>query len=105
MLHFVELQGALTSKNYPFRARPWDLESKIVINRFDPFGSNLQLQLFNGAILRVLPYATTWLADTMRFFVHGLNRKRLIRNFINLDTQHFVEGRAISKNITASQTQ
>jgi len=47
--------GALTSKPYAFRARPWEL---MIIHNFDfldSFNSALYLHVRSGQIIRVLP--------------------------------------------------
>ena len=47
--------GALTSKSYTFKARPWELKSIETIDLTDSVGSNVYVNFNNSSILRVLP--------------------------------------------------
>lgn len=47
--------GALTSKPYAFKARPWDLISHSSVDLFDAFGSNIRVDVLNNKIVRILP--------------------------------------------------
>lgn len=75
--------GALTSKPYSFRNRPWKLFSKInTIDIFDTFGSNICLEVLNNEIMRVLPKYNKflneeWITDKVRFFYDAFKIQRL----------------------------
>jgi len=47
--------GALTSKVYAFKARPWELKSRDSVDVMDSFGSNTVLQSKGNDLVRVLP--------------------------------------------------
>lgn len=49
--------GALTSKPYSFKARPWELTSIETIDAFDALNSNTLVDIAANKICRVLPYA------------------------------------------------
>ena len=64
--------GALTSRQYRFRARPWDLRRAKGIAKDDPTGSNLWIDSRDGRVLRLRPRENVdvndaWLADKTRF--------------------------------------
>lgn len=47
--------GALTSKPYSFKARPWELSPHYSIDVFDSWGSNIRLDVLGTKIMRILP--------------------------------------------------
>lgn len=64
--------GALTSRQYRFRSRPWDLKSAKGIAADDPTGSNLFIDSRDGRVLRLRPRENpaindAWLADKTRY--------------------------------------
>ena len=64
--------GALTSRQYRFRSRPWDLRKAKSIAVDDPVGSNLWVDSRDGRVLRLRPRENlevndAWLADKTRF--------------------------------------
>ncbi len=64
--------GALTSRQYRFRARPWDLEHTDSIACDDPVGSNIVVDTRDGRVLRVRPRENlevndAWISDATRF--------------------------------------
>lgn len=64
--------GALTSRQYRFRSRPWDLRKSKGIAKDDPVGSNLWIDSRDGRVLRLRPREhaelnDAWLADRTRF--------------------------------------
>jgi NADH-quinone oxidoreductase subunit G len=71
--------GALTSRQYRFRARPWDLRRAKGIAKDDPTGSNLWIDTRDGRVLRLRPRENlevndVWLADKTRFDTMPLER-------------------------------
>jgi NADH-quinone oxidoreductase subunit G len=69
--------GALTSKPFRFRARAWEMMSKPSIAPHDAIGSNINLHINRGRVLRVVPRENeavneTWIADRDRFSYQGL---------------------------------
>lgn len=70
--------GALTSKPFRFRARPWDLQQTEAIAPHDCIGSNLHLHTRFGKIMRVVSRENTqlnqtWLSDRDRFSYAGID--------------------------------
>ncbi|MGQ9659082.1 MAG: NADH-quinone oxidoreductase subunit NuoG [Thermochromatium sp.] len=70
--------GALTSKPYRFTARPWELIAHASIAPHDGLGSNLQLHVRRGQVMRVHPRENEavneiWISDRDRFSYAGLN--------------------------------
>jgi NADH dehydrogenase (ubiquinone) Fe-S protein 1 len=74
--------GALTSKPYAFKARPWELKKTESIDVMDALGSNIRLDSRGVEVLRVLPRLNDdvneeWISDKTRFAVDGLATQRL----------------------------
>lgn len=74
--------GALTSKPYAFKGRPWELSSFNSIDTTNSLGSHLRLDIRNNSVLRVLPKPNEyingdWIDDKTRFYYDGFNRQRL----------------------------
>ncbi|HKJ21597.1 MAG TPA: NADH-quinone oxidoreductase subunit NuoG, partial [Gammaproteobacteria bacterium] len=70
--------GALTSKPYRYTARPWELVTLDSVASHDCLGSNIQVQVREGEVMRVLPKENddinlTWLSDRDRFGYQGLH--------------------------------
>ena len=74
--------GALTSKVYAFKARPWELSSVETIDVLDSLGSNIRVDYRGLEILRVLPRLNEnineeWITDKTRFSFDGISIQRL----------------------------
>jgi NADH-quinone oxidoreductase subunit G len=70
--------GALTSKPFRYTARNWELSRRPSISPHDSLGSNLEVQVKDNKVMRVLPRENEdvnecWLADRDRFSYGGLN--------------------------------
>ena len=79
--------GALTSKPYAFKARPWELTKTETIDVMDAVGSNIRVDVKGREVLRVLPRLhedvnEEWISDRTRFSYDGLNKARLDRPYI-----------------------
>lgn len=75
--------GALTSKPYSFKARPWELRSVESLDIFDSFGSNIRIDLRSQQIMRILPKLNEsinneWITDKIRFSYDSLLSQRLL---------------------------
>jgi NADH-quinone oxidoreductase subunit G len=82
--------GALTSKPYAFKARPWELRKTEGIDVMDAVGSNIRVDARGREILRILPrnhddVNEEWISDKTRFVWDGLRRARLDRPYIRKD--------------------
>lgn len=76
--------GALTSKPFRFRARTWEMLSKPSIAPHDAVGSNINLHVSRGRVMRVVPRDNegvneTWIADRDRFSYEGLYSEDRLR--------------------------
>ncbi|KAG7663796.1 NdufS1 [[Candida] subhashii] len=74
--------GALTSKPYAFRARPWELKRTETIDVMDAVGSNIRVDCRGIEVMRVLPRLNDevneeWISDKSRFAYDGLKNQRL----------------------------
>ncbi len=75
--------GALTSKPYAFKARPWELSSYNSIDLSDAFGSNVRIDVLGNKIVRVLPRINKkindcWISDKVRFSYDAYKIQRLL---------------------------
>jgi len=64
--------GALTSKPYAYKFRPWELKEIEGLDLFDSLGSNIRIDIRASEIIRILPrYAKNindiWISDRIRF--------------------------------------
>ncbi len=79
--------GALTSKPYAFRARPWELTKTESIDVHDALGSNIRIDARGNEVMRILPRLheeinEEWIDDRTRFSYDGLMYQRLDRPYI-----------------------
>ena len=79
--------GALTSKPYQFKARPWELKRTDSIDIFDSVGSNIRIDSRAQEILRVTPRANEyineeWITDKVRFNYDGYYQQRIDSPYI-----------------------
>ena len=79
--------GALTSRPYAFKARPWELQKTASVDVFDAVGSNIHVETRGREVLRVLPRLNEaineeWIADKTRHACDGLSRQRLDRPYV-----------------------
>ena len=74
--------GALTSKPYAFKSRPWELNKTETYDVFDGIGSSIRIDTRGKKVLRALPRVNEetneeWISDKSRFAIDGLSRQRL----------------------------
>ena len=74
--------GALTSKPYAFKSRPWELKKTESIDVMDGAGSAIRVDTRGAEVMRVLPRLNEdineeWISDKTRFACDGLSRQRL----------------------------
>lgn len=84
--------GALTSKPYAFRARPWELDKTETVDVLNGLGSNIRVDAKGLQVMRVLPRLNDdineeWIDDRTRFAVDGLLTQRLTTPLIRRDDQ------------------
>jgi NADH dehydrogenase (ubiquinone) Fe-S protein 1 len=86
--------GALTSKPYAFRARPWELKHSESIDVLDGLGSNIRVDSRGLEVMRILPRLNDdvneeWINDKTRFACDGLKTQRLTTPLIRKDDKFF----------------
>lgn len=86
--------GALTSKPYAFRARPWELKHSESIDVLDGLGSNIRVDSRGLEVMRILPRLNDdvneeWINDKTRFACDGLKTQRLTTPLIRKDNKFF----------------
>ncbi len=79
--------GALTSKPYAFKARPWELRKTETIDVHDALGCNIRVDARGSEVLRVLPRLheginEEWIDDRTRHACDGLKYARLDRPYV-----------------------
>ena len=84
--------GALTSKPYAFRARPWELYHTETVDVLNGLGSNIRVDARGLQVMRILPRLNDdineeWIDDKTRFAGDGLTTQRLTTPLIRRDNQ------------------
>jgi NADH-quinone oxidoreductase subunit G len=79
--------GALTSKPYEFKARPWELRKTETIDAMDAVGSAIRVDARGREVMRILPRTheevnEEWISDKTRFVWDGLRSQRLDRPYV-----------------------
>ena len=79
--------GALTSKPYEFKARPWELRKTETVDVMDAVGSNIRVDVRGREVLRILPRThedvnEEWISDKSRFVWDGLRTQRLDQPYV-----------------------
>ncbi|HSA79336.1 MAG TPA: NADH-quinone oxidoreductase subunit NuoG, partial [Geminicoccaceae bacterium] len=74
--------GALNSKPYEYRARPWELRKTESIDVLDAVGCNIRVDARPPEVMRIVPRLhedinEEWLSDKSRFSYDGLKKRRL----------------------------
>ncbi len=82
--------GALTSKPYEFKARPWELRKTESIDVLDAVGSNTRVDVRGREVMRILPRINEdvneeWLGDKSRLACDGLKYQRLDQPYVRRD--------------------
>ncbi|OMJ13924.1 NADH-ubiquinone oxidoreductase 78 kDa subunit, mitochondrial [Smittium culicis] len=82
--------GALTSKPYAFKARPWELKNTESIDVMDAIGSSIRVDSRGNEVLRILPRTNDevneeWISDKTRFAFDGLRTQRLVNPLIKVN--------------------
>lgn len=82
--------GALTSKNYSFVARSWELKKKNTIDLNDSMHSNIRIDVRDSSILRILPLFNdnlneNWITDITRFSFDGFKNNRLYFPYLKVE--------------------
>ncbi|MGF7053904.1 NADH-quinone oxidoreductase subunit G [Bosea sp. OAE752] len=79
--------GALTSKPYQNKARPWELSKTESIDVMDAVGSAIRVDSRGKEVMRILPRLNEavneeWISDKTRHIADGLKTQRLDRPYI-----------------------
>jgi len=78
--------GALTSKPYNYRGRPWELAMTPSVDVLDAVGSSIRIDTRGREVMRILPRQNDevnedWISDKTRFAYDGLKYQRLDRPY------------------------
>lgn len=84
--------GALTSKPYAFRARPWELQHSESVDVLDGLGSNIRVDARGLEVMRIIPRLNDdvneeWINDKTRFACDGLKTQRLTTPLVRRDNK------------------
>lgn len=84
--------GALTSKPYAFRARPWELQHSESVDVLDGLGSSIRVDARGLEVMRIIPRLNDdvneeWINDKTRFACDGLKTQRLTTPLIRRDNK------------------
>ncbi|MEP0520858.1 MAG: NADH-quinone oxidoreductase subunit NuoG [Hyphomicrobiales bacterium] len=79
--------GALTSKPYAFKARPWELNKTEGVDVMDAVGSAIRIDTRGREVMRIMPRLNEavneeWISDKTRFIWDGLGAQRLDKPYI-----------------------
>ncbi len=79
--------GALTSKPYAFKARPWELIKTESVDVMDAVGSAIRVDSRGREVMRILPRLNEavneeWISDKTRYIFDGLRTQRLDRPYV-----------------------
>lgn len=82
--------GALTSKPYAFKARPWELQKVETIDVMDAMGSNIRVDVRGNDVLRILPALNEdinqeWISDKTRYVVDALRINRIDKPYLRTE--------------------
>src|ERR671911_668364 len=74
--------GALNSKPYEYRARPWELRKTESVDVLDAIGCNIRVDARPPEVMRIIPRLhedinEEWISDKARFSYDGLKKRRL----------------------------
>jgi NADH-quinone oxidoreductase subunit G len=74
--------GALNSKPYEYRARPWELRKTESVDVLDAVGCNIRVDARPPEVMRIVPRLhedinEEWISDKSRFSYDGLKKRRL----------------------------
>lgn len=84
--------GALTSKPYAFKARPWELSQTESIDVLDGLGANIRVDARGMQVLRITPRLNDdvneeWINDKSRFACDALSTQRLTNPLVRVNDQ------------------
>ncbi|MGF7160058.1 NADH-quinone oxidoreductase subunit G [Rhodoligotrophos appendicifer] len=79
--------GALTSRPYAFKARPWELRKIESIDVMDALGTNIRVDCRGREVMRIMPRLNEdineeWMSDKSRFIWDGLRTQRLDQPYL-----------------------
>ncbi|MEN8237187.1 MAG: NADH-quinone oxidoreductase subunit NuoG [Pseudomonadota bacterium] len=82
--------GALTSRPYSYKGRPWELSKTGSIDVLDAVGSNIRVDAYGAKVMRILPRLheginEEWISDKSRYACDGLLNQRLDTPYVRRD--------------------
>jgi len=86
--------GALTSKPYAFKVRPWELNITFTIDILDSLNSTIIVNTKQNKIMRILPKINPeingfWITDYIRFIYDSVYNNRLLVPALKIDNSFF----------------
>jgi hypothetical protein len=96
--------GALTSKPYAFRARPWELVSVDTVETGDARGQRVRRQRRGEDVRRKRPRDGEWRGDKSRFGVDGRASQRVRKAYVANRPVHIKDGQQERKTDRAQAT-
>jgi len=80
--------GALTSKPYAFKSRPWELKLAESLDFTDSLGSNVYLNYNNNKVLRIIPKFNSEIngsviSDKARFYYDAMDASNLLKKTLS----------------------
>lgn len=96
--------GALTSKPYSFKARPWELRTQESIDLTDGFSSPIYVSSKESEIVRIFPKVGAevnerFISDKCRFYFDSNSRNRLLDPLVSANDEIDVESCLDIKNL------
>lgn len=110
LLFSLTPKGALTSKPYAFKIRPWELSSIETIDLIDHFHNEIYIQYKNSTITRILPKKTkktnSFISDSSRFSFDFIYFNRTVSPKLNLKhiSYKFLRGLELKNLIVVDNT-
>lgn len=92
--------GALTSKQYSFKARPWEIKTQETVDCTDGFGSNIIVSTKETEIIRIQPKLNNnIITDKTRYVFDSLNKNRIKKIFIKTNKYESIDVNLFKKEI------
>ena len=100
--------GALTSKPYAYKARPWELNFLESIDIMDSMCSNVRVDYLNNSVMRILPVYNSnvnedWITNKARFVYDSLNTQRIYNPSVRIEDEFIPINWDIAITICISQ--
>jgi NADH dehydrogenase/NADH:ubiquinone oxidoreductase subunit G len=94
--------GALTSKPYVYKHRPWEIKSSSIISLLEPTLPVVKVSIVNNNIVRVLPTVgeEEWISDRIRFSTAGTKKNTSSMSYLTQSPSFDVNIIKLQENVT-----